>query len=167
MGMVNLKKNQNYIKRGQEEIVGFVIIVVIVSLILVFFLVFSMNSVPQTNSYEVSSFLGSAIHYTTTCQIDSAYLSVSDLVSSCLQNATCSDGQNSCDNLNQTLNTLMKKGWRWGQNLPVKGYSLNIVSSFGNVLSVQNGNITSTYKGAQEILPVSSANITVSVTIYS
>ena len=154
-------------KKGQEEMVGFAVIVVIVSLILVFFLVFSLNTKPQTNSYEASSFLQSAIHYTTTCQINGDYVSVNDLISSCIQNETCSNQQNSCDVLNQTLSEMMGKSWPAGQNFPVKGYNLTIVSNFGNVLSIQAGNITATYKGAQEIIPISSAKITAFVTIYS
>lgn len=158
-------RNTNKQKQGQEEIVGFIVIVVIVSLVLVFFLVFSLNTKPQTNSYEASSFLQSALHYTTTCQINGDYVSVSDLISSCVQNATCANQENSCDNLNQTISKIMDKSWPM-PDFPVKGYNLTIISNFGNILSVQKGNITATYKGAQEVLPTSSVKVSIFVTIY-
>ena len=164
--MVEIKM-LNKQKNGQEEMVGFAVIVILVSLILVFFLVFSLNTKPQTNSYEVSSFMQSALHYTTACQINGNYVSVNDLISSCVQNETCSNQQNSCDILNQTLSGIMDKSWPSGQNFPVKGYNLTVISNFGNVLSIQKGNITATYKGAPpELLPTSIAKITVYVTIY-
>ena len=65
-------------KKGQEEMVGFVVIVVIVSIIILFFLVFSLSSDRESGtSYEASSFLQAALAYTSSCEDNREFLSVS------------------------------------------------------------------------------------------
>ncbi|MBI2057207.1 hypothetical protein HYT91_03060 [Candidatus Pacearchaeota archaeon] len=57
-------------KIGQEEMVGFALIIILVSVILLVFLAFSLNKpkTEATESYEVNSFLQSSLQYTSSCQ---------------------------------------------------------------------------------------------------
>src|SRR3989338_7985995 len=56
-------------KRSQEEMVGFALIIILVSIILLVFLAFSLSKskTESTESYEVNSFLQSTLQYTTAC----------------------------------------------------------------------------------------------------
>ncbi len=154
-------------KLGQEEIVGFAVIVIIVSIIIVFFLVFSLSNKTQVVSYEVSSFLQSSMQYTSSCQNNAGYLSVQKLVVSCYNGEKCQGGRDACSALNETLNGILGGSWQTGQDFPVKGYKLNISSDQGNLLSIQKGNITGSYKGAQQILPESGISLRVSFNEYN
>ena len=65
-------------KRAQEEMVGFALIVIIVSVILVIFLGFSLRDQGKENveSYEVESFIQSFLQYTSECRDNFNFLSV-------------------------------------------------------------------------------------------
>lgn len=154
-------------RRGQEEMVGFAIIVIIVSVILVFFLLFSLSSKPQTDSYQAESFLESALQYTSSCEINYQYLSVQNLILSCYNQQQCSDGEDSCSVLGDALNGLLNASWPIGQEFPTKGYRLDITSDSGSLLSIQQGNTTSTYRGAQQTIPQPGVSINIAFTAYS
>ncbi len=163
--MANRKMLNN--KKAQEEIVGFAIIVVIVSVILLFFLVFYLQSNKEIPvSYEASSFLQAALSYTSSCEKNSGLLPVDDLVVACYKEERCGNGDYSCDVLNQTLKAITDKSWPAGPDFKVKGYQLNISSDKGSMIYIQEGNITGTFKGSQQILPVAGAGISMSFTEY-
>ena len=164
---ITVKKMEKRKKRAQEEMVGFVVIVVIVMIIIVFFLLFSLSSKPQTKSYEAQSFLQAALQYTTPCEINYQYMSVQNLIFSCYNQQTCSDGTNSCSVLSGTLNYMLNTSWPIGPNFPTKGYKLEISSDSGSIVSINQSNITGTYKGAQQVLPESGISINVLFTAYS
>lgn len=153
-------------KRAQEEIVGFAVIVIIVSIILIFFLVFSLSDKPATESYEAESFLQSALHYTSTCADNGKYLAVQKLMVSCYDEEKCDDGQKACDVLNETLKGILKESWQTGEEFPVKGYKLEVFSGEEAFLSIREGNITGSYKGAQQILPEGRASIRALFNLY-
>ena len=143
------KKN----KRAQEEIVGFAVIVIIVSIILIFFLVFSLSDRAETESYESESFLQSSLYYTSSCSDNGELLPVQDLVFSCYREEECENGEEACAVLNETLKGILEESWQVGEDFPVKGYKLEIFSEEENILSIREGNITSSSKGAQQLLP--------------
>jgi hypothetical protein len=67
-------------KRGQQEIAGFVIIVVLVVVAAFIFLVISMgNKKPYSDSVEVQSILSSLVDHTTECVIGKLPLDMGDL----------------------------------------------------------------------------------------
>ena len=158
-------------KRAQEEIVGFAVIVIIVSIIIIFFLVFSLSDNPETESYEAESFLQSSLYYTSSCADNGKYLSVQDLVFSCYMGETCgnddgSDGEEACAVLNETMKGMLEESWQVGSDFPVKGYKLEIFSEEEVILSLEEGNITGSYKGAQQILPESRTSIKILFNLY-
>ena len=134
---------------------------------IVFVLIFSVSSKPNTDSYEAESFIQSALQYTTSCQNSFQYMSVQDLVFLCNNQGTCSDGRDSCSVLNDTLKGLLAESWPVGKDFPTKAYKLDISSQSGGMVFIANGNATNNYKGAQQLLSQGSISINIAFTAYS
>ena len=112
-------------KKGQEEMVGFALIIIIVSVILLVFLGFFLtkNNSQSVQSYEAESFVQSMLQYRSQCQNYYGYISVKDLIFMCDSDTLCNAGQDSCEILNSTLNGILSNSWTVGQGSPIKGYS--------------------------------------------
>ena len=122
--MKNYKQN----KLGQEEMIGFALIIILVSVILLVFLAFSLSK-PKTEaieSYEVNSFLQSTLQYTAACQTSRGLNSIQDLVFECDLKEKCSNDEDTCKILNETLTDILKESWPTGEDRPNKGYELSI-----------------------------------------
>ena len=143
--------------RAQEEIVGYAIIVIIVSIIILFFLVFSLSDKNQVESYEAESFLQSMLQHTSSCQIGSKWLDVQDLIVACNDGKTCSSEEDACGVLNETVKDLVEESWSVGPDFPAKGYKISAFSGELGIFSIEKGNSTNSYKGAQQIIPESIA----------
>ena len=176
-------------KRAQEEIVGFALIIIIVSIVIVSFLAFSLSK-PQKDmveSYEVQSFIQSVLQYTTDCEetyYDLEYFSVQDLIFECLEENTCNNEIDSCVVLNTTLQEILDVSWDVGADFPTKGYELKINAmeesdtSGGNTDSVfaetsdseiiflSKGNSTNQYKGSSQDFVKSGDSIEISFKAY-
>jgi hypothetical protein len=115
-------------KKTQQEIVGFVIIVVIVAVIGVIFLGIYLK--PQatisTKDAEINNLLISTSKYTTDCYKDSEpnYRTIEDLVVDCYQYKKCGNGNTSCSVLNQTYSGLLGRVWLTGETSAVKYYEI-------------------------------------------
>jgi len=139
-------------KFGQEEMVGFALIIIIVAVILLVFLGFSLSE-PQketVESYEVESFIQATLQYTSDCRYNYEYRFVKDLILDCNDGETCEDGRDSCDVLNFTLKGLLDSGWIVGENRPVKGYVFEIFSGDETMISIKNGDETKSSKGSSQ-----------------
>lgn len=151
-------------KRAQEEMVGFALIVIIVSVIILVFLGFFLgNQKNQTvDSYEAESFVIASLEYSTECRDYYGYLSVKDLIFMCNSDLECREGENSCEILNLTLNGILNQSWKVGGGSPVQGYELNITSNTGDVLPpIFKGNRTRTSEGTLQ--PFSKAGASVDI----
>jgi len=154
-------------KFGQEEIVGFALIVIIVTIILVFFLIFSLSDKTEVESYETSSFLQASLQYTSDCVVNNfENLSVQKLIVACYYGEQCGNGRKACLILNSTLKGMLNQVWQVGSKFPEKGYKLEIVSGEEKILSIQKGNITGSYKGTQQMLPEGRVSINVLFRTY-
>jgi len=117
-------------KLGQHEIVGFVVIIVIVSIIGLIFLSFSIGrgDVAEKTSVEISDFLQSSMYYTTECA--SGYIpnyeNLQDLIKACYRNEKCFDDKMACDVLNKTFDELIDKSFLIGVGGKYKAYKLNV-----------------------------------------
>ena len=139
-------------KSAQEEMVGFALIVIIVTVILLILLAFWLKS-PKgqgVESYEVESFLQASLQYTTDCRDNFRFLSIQRLIFECNDRQTCSDGRNSCEALESTLRGIIEESWKIQGDRPIKGYSLNITSNDEELLSITQGNLTNNYKGSMQ-----------------
>jgi len=135
--------------RGQEEFVGFALIIIIGAVIFLVFLMFSLNGEQKeaVESYEVESFLEASLHTTTECQDKYGYLTIKELIADCYNQEECLDGKDSCEVLSSNLRGILKAGWDVNA---VKGYYLNISSDNDEIMSISEGNKTSNYKGAPQ-----------------
>ncbi len=142
-------------KRAQEEMVGFALIIIIVSVILLVFLGFFLTrpNTQNVQSYEVENFVHSMLQSSTQCQDFYGYISVQDLISMCSSEALCSDDEDSCAVLSSTLTGILNNSWAIEQGSKYKGYVLNITSSNGEVSVITAGNITSNSEGTSQELP--------------
>jgi len=159
-------------KKAQEEMIGFALIIVLVSVILLAFLGFSLSK-PQVDlleSYEVENFLQASLQYTTDCEKRFAdFASIQDLVFECDLDNNCLDERSSCVVLNDTLRGLLMNVWPVGEDRPSKGYELTISVEDGSeyklISSIKEGNITRGYKGAIQPLPKSNIKKTFDVVL--
>lgn len=150
-------------KKAQEEIIGFVLVVVIVAVIFLIFLgltVRQKSPITQKESGDVAQFLESVMDYTTRCAItsDRAYISLGMLVRECYSGSSCRAGENSCNMLTRTIQEAVESNWRVGVDRPVKGYRFNATYSseavMKNVVFIAKGNCTIERIGAEHLSPV-------------
>lgn len=136
------------LKRGQEEIVGFALILIIVSVILLVFISFSLKNSSRTEmqSYEVEGFLQATLQQTSICEDYSEKLSVQRLIFSCDNGEICSDGESTCDVLNSTLQEICEKSWNIREEALIKGYELKIIKEEKEIFVISKGNSTNNYK---------------------
>ncbi len=158
-------------KRGQEEIVGFAVIIIIVAIILLFLLSFYIRSDRSegVESFEANSFLQSSLHITTKCSgTGGEYYNIQDLIYECSNGRQeCQDGRSTCDVLEDTFTNLVNSSWPFGKDRPIKGYELNITSNRNEVIpSLSEGNQTSNYRVASQDFVRRSERIRINFRVY-
>ncbi len=148
-----MRKNILRKKSGQEEMVGFALIMIIVAVILLIFLSFSLRKTEKetVESYEVNSFIQSFLQYTTDCRDNLEYLSIQKLIFDCYDKDKCIDERETCDVLNSTLKDILNESWKVEGDRPIKGYKLKIIiDESEEMLIIKKGNVTKNSKGATE-----------------
>ncbi len=146
-------------KKGQEEMVGFALIVIIVAIILLILLGFYLSrpSSQSVKSYEAESFMQSMLQTSTNCINFFGYINVKDLIFACNSGDLC-NGEDSCSALNSTLQGILKNSWNVKPGSSIKGYSLNITSNTKEIVSLSAGNRTSNSEGTSQNYPDSNGN---------
>jgi hypothetical protein len=162
-------------RRGQEEIVGFVLIMIIVAVVFVVFLGISIRNDPgeATDSVDVYQFLESSMEYTTDCAFSSIpdYYSLGELFEECYSGNDCLEGGDTCEILNVTVNEILESSWNIdpeaGSNILgyefVAEYVVNSSSQNEEIMSVGEGNCTGNIKGATSLTPAFPGIIEVSL----
>jgi len=155
-------------KFGQEEMVGFVIIVVLISVILLVLLSFLLRSPASevVKDSEVEGFILATLQYTSTCENQVEFLSLKDLIVSCEEKETCLDERDSCDILNETLKGIIENAWNVKEGSAVKGYKLKIMLDGEEKWELNGGNETKNYKGSWEDFPAGSGTYEVLLNVY-
>ena len=156
-------------KAGQEEMIGFAVIIVIVAVGLLILLSFLIRSPSKgtTENYQVESFIQSALQYTSDCENEIEFLSVQKLIIACNNGKKCLDERDSCDVLNVTMTNLVEKGWNVGNQSAVKGYNLKVIADNQQKLMIKEGNETRNSKGGLQDFAQSGSNYEVSLNIYN
>lgn len=151
------KISSTILKRGQEEIGGFAVIIVLVGIIFLLFLGFMLVKSPKeaTEDYQVKSFVQSLLHITTLCEQNGENISIQELIRECQKEEYCSYGLEACDILNSTLSDILNKSWAVGnaEEFPIQGYQLNITSYGEKMVLLKKGTTSNQYKGSGQILP--------------
>ncbi|MFB6246648.1 MAG: hypothetical protein ABEI74_03600 [Candidatus Pacearchaeota archaeon] len=173
----NLKK-----KNGQESMIGFGIIIVLVSVILLVFLWFSSTQQGEQNldDSEINNFLTSYTQYVSNCssEFGTGKRSIRDLTTSCNpedNEANACGSMNVCQKLNSTSKKLLNESWQVGPNRPQRGYELIITRSEEDsdaapekITNITAGNLSSsTYRGASRSFSQSGYEYDVVMRVYS
>lgn len=134
--------------KGQEEMVGFGLIIVIVGVILLVFLSFTFGNKDTSvqDSYEIESFIQASMQYTSDCQSNLELLPIRSLIVSCNDGNSCVDGRRACEVLNSTLIQMVDESWNVGNGSYIKGFYMNITSPDKTILEIKQGTNTSIYQ---------------------
>lgn len=147
-------------KKAQQEIVGFIIIVVIIAVIGVIFLGIYLRpqAIVSTEDVEINNLLISSSKYTTDCYKDSEpnYRTLEDLVLDCYQVKRCGTGVSSCVVLNQTYSELLSKVWLASNLGAVRYYELK---------AYYQGNLTDSGTRKPEFFKLESGNFSGCMTL--
>jgi len=156
-------------KKGQDEMVGFAIISIIIGVIILIVIGFMVNTTDKTNvqDYEIESFIQTSLQYTTECQDSFGFASITDLVISCNREEKCLNEKDSCEILNSTLSGLVENGWNVGEQSSVKGYEFDIKTGEQSTLNFKEGNQTANYKSAFQTFARNGEDYTITLSLYS
>ena len=159
-------------KKGQEEIVGFVAVVVLVSVIALIFVTLSLRGPDNAaqDDENMREALESALQYTSDCRIPGVLgqAPIGELFAPCTNQRSCEDGRSSCDALNETLGELLHIGLGVGPEKPFKGYSFRVTQVSNSsinvpeqtIIELSEGNCTSySRQGTNEFRPARQAGI--------
>jgi len=156
-------------KKGQEEMVGFAVISIIIGVIILVVIGFMVNKKDTnlTADYEIESFIQSSLQYTSECQDSLGFVSLQELIISCRREETCLDGKSSCDALNSTLKGLVENAWTVGDQSSIKGYEFDIKTGEQSTLNFKKGNQTANYISGFQSFARNGQDYTLSLNLYS
>lgn len=138
-------------KRAQEEIVGFGIILIIIAVIALIFITLSLNKNKNSeNDFEVSGFLNALMEKTTTCEKNSDFVAVKDLIFECGRGGICENGEDYCNVLDETIKNAMKDNWDYGEGKVVKGYSILVYYEEKLLVNETKGDSGAESRGAMQ-----------------
>ena len=159
-------------KKAQNEMVGFVLIVVVVVIGLMIFLIMSARNAPEeTESLEVANMLSVMLTYTTECAIinEPRFDTLGDLLKSCYEEKTCSNlERDACEYLNETLKDIMED--ISASEAQIIAYQIDLLErddeGFAGVYRLMDGNCTNgRVSGAQQLLHSGSDTLNVRMKI--
>ncbi len=137
-------------KKAQEEMIGFVLIVILVAIILLVLVGFSLRTEQreEVESYEVESFIQAMLQQTSDCKDNQGYLSIDKLIFGCANSESCLDGRGECLVLSDNLRGIVQESWRT-ENRPIAGYELKILNGEESLIpEMKEGNQTKNYKSS-------------------
>jgi len=160
-------------KVGQQEIVGFVLIVVLVVVGLMVFLVISLrDSGEEIKSIEVENMLDALMKQTTGCAISYVpdYDNFEDLFKSCYKNNRCSNlGIGACDYLNESLTEVLEAMFL--TEATISAYQIEFMAKDGEdmsgILKIFDGNCTGTVREAQRNIVSGSDSLIIRMKVCS
>jgi hypothetical protein len=171
------KKSMNHKKKGQEEMVGFGLILIIVAVVFIVFIsIYIKKPTERSTDAEVSSFVQATLQYTTQCQEENMEnLSIQKLIGKCQDKNPCFyHNLDSCLLLNNTIKDIVKESWNVKSGSAVKGYFFNINISEGvntpekNFLNITSGVVTNNYRtGFQPFGNPNGENIIILFNVYT
>lgn len=158
----------NLNKKGQNEMVGFVLIVVVVVIALMVFLIISVRQGgdDMVESGEVDALLQVMLSYTTDCAVvfEPQYSSLEDLLKDCYENKRCSNlDRMACDYRDEVLGEIM--GDVMKTEADVSAYELEVFYRNGEEQDVLyekfSGNCTGAVIGSQRNILVDEGDLVV------
>jgi hypothetical protein len=135
-------------RKGQEEVMGFVLIVMIVIIIGIVFFAFSMRKTGQSvwqQSSEASDFLNSILAYTTPYKIGGigTNQSVKELLQACAERQRCGTGtKDCCTAANSTISDIFGHLQADASGKFIHGYNLTATDGATRLVTVVTGETT-------------------------
>ncbi len=151
-------------KKGQEEMVGFALIIIIVAIIaLVLLVIANKKPVPADESRELANFLNSMAYYTTNCSSSPEHsYNLKELIRACSQDEKCLNGLVACDVMNRTFVSMLQESFP--RESSVKSYYLDIdynATSVRSIFSLGNLSCPGKKMGAEFFYPANPGVITI------
>jgi hypothetical protein len=139
-------ENKKIARKAQEEMLGFVLIILLVVIAGVILLAVNINKpAEERKSTEARNLMESVLAYTTGCAMDYEpnYKDVKELIGSCIDGADCANSDvSACDALNLTLFALfdssLDKEFKSGR---INSYSFSVSGKDNStIISLSKGN---------------------------
>ena len=149
---------------AQEEMMGFVLIVILVAIIGLIFLSIALRTEKESpNDRNIQNLLQSLEQVTTECKTNVEYLDITDLTKKCVEQGTC-NGENACEVLERELKNILNKSLPCGEEFPVKSYEMaifyNDTTTFSEIMNIKKGEWEGKKVGAEYKSPINSGEIT-------
>lgn len=151
--------------RGQQEIIGFALIVVIVTVISLIFLILYLKKPVTQENVEVENLLASTMDFTTQCVINPpTYETMEDLIKTCAlsQGKRCKNGDDPCEYLTRLEKDILSSAKKT-DNL-MNGYQLDInLQNKAVIPKIFEGNCSSDDRiiGSQRLIRVGDSQISI------
>jgi hypothetical protein len=155
-------------RNGQEEMVGFVVIVVIMAVVVLVFLGIGLRNSSggvKSESVDVSHFLESSMEYTTNCSLrfEGDYADLGEMFRACNDGKKCLDELESCEVLEEEFQEILEASWKVGEDRPIKSYSFRSLyqnkDSPDKEILVLGGNCSGSSRGASNLISDSPGKI--------
>lgn len=143
--------------------VGFVLIIVLVSIIAVIFLAIAIRKPADIQgSKEIDNFLSASLLHTTGCKSsNNEVYDLRDLIAACYNGEECQEGS-SCEILKTEAEEMIEEGWQIGENNKNRGYVYRIYYGNETMISINKEARNSTSRKAGEIpIPTREENLNV------
>lgn len=157
------------IKKSQEEMIGFVMIIILVSVISVILLGIAIRRDPQIREdARINSFLYSMMGVTSDCQTSPEFvLDYRSLLEKCYEGGgTCLDDREICDVLDEVSQELLEVYFR-GRREELEGYAYEIYLEDEEIYSFDKGNLSGSIRGGAASIPYRGGNIYLELEVYS
>jgi hypothetical protein len=118
-------------KRGQEEMVGFVVIMLLVAVIFLVLLAVYIRQGPKepSESLELSQFMDALLEVSTPCGNGLSSYKLDKVIVECVaSDKECSPGSSMtmCEAVRQVIPNITESAWEFSENSPKTGYKYSI-----------------------------------------
>lgn len=147
--------------KAQEEMIGFVMIILIVVVVGVILLGIGLNKPKESKtSLEITDFLYTLFQYSVNCSD-----TYKDLIISCIKNEYC-NSISSCQALEDITLKVINTSLRVGSEKQYKAYEYKIFSGNSSVIYLTSGETTRNSVGSNVKIITSEDKINVSLKLY-
>ena len=146
-------------KLAQEEIMGFVVIMILVAVILMIFLWLHLNKNPDEGieDAQIKNFVLILAEINTECgKTGYPNLPINDVIKLCADEKDCENGDDSCEYLEKTIENIMDVTWPVEEDSIYKSYSISINESGKEIVNLNKGIPTNSYKGYTGLIGIKS-----------
>lgn len=148
-------------RKGQEEMVGFALVVVVLAVVgtvILGFVARTPGPSLETSNAEIRTFLDSLVASTSTCSVGSAShrASVGDIIVQCVTRPErrCGSGEGVCDALNVSINRALETHYPVIPAGILTGYTFTIQQLNASIsYAYRAGNCTGRLQGDEVLLP--------------